>query len=71
MQLDIPQICTMVLAIILFWRSGWTMLEPEFVVADGADTPPEPREKRKAWEDLKFALECMRHGHRAPSAGTT
>lgn len=52
MQLDIPQICTMVLAIILFWRSGWTMLEPEFVVADGADTPPEPREKRKAWEDL-------------------
>lgn len=52
MQLDIPQICTMVLAIILFWRSGWAMLEPEFVVADGADTPPEPREKRKAWEDL-------------------
>ncbi len=30
-----------------------------------------PGDKRKAWEDLKFALECMRHGHCAGSPGTT
>jgi len=30
-----------------------------------------PADKRKAWEDLKFALECMRHGHREGSAGAT
>ena len=52
MQLDIPQICTRLLAAILLWRSGWKLFEPEFVLADGADTPPEPREERKAWEDL-------------------
>lgn len=30
-----------------------------------------PGDKRKAWDDLKFALECMRHGHCAGSPGTT
>jgi DNA polymerase len=30
-----------------------------------------PGDKRKAWEDLRFALECMRHGHCAGSAGTS
>jgi uracil-DNA glycosylase family 4 len=30
-----------------------------------------PGDKRKAWADLKFALECMRDGHRPGSAGKT